>query len=75
MTISAFAIAFRLMQINRPAAEGLALVDRSIPNGRELMHIKVATLGAETLVEFYVVEFYMVAFYVEDSRNETCEGA
>jgi len=36
------------MQINRPAAEGLALVDRSTPNGRELMHIKVATLGAET---------------------------
>ena len=55
MTISSFAIAFRLMQINRPAAEGLALVDRSIPNGRELMHIKVATLGGETLVEFYAV--------------------
>jgi hypothetical protein len=44
-------------------------------NGRELMHINVATLGAETLIEFYVVEFSMVEFYVEDSRNETCEGA
>ncbi len=53
------------MQINRPAAAGLALVDRGTPNGRELMHIKVAALGAETIVELYV----------EDSRNETCEGA